>query len=55
MFQNSQSGFALLCIKNTCCCELVAIATATVSHPTVSVMCWEMSMSTANGRASRLT
>ena len=39
--------FALLRIKNSCC-ELVAIATATLSNPTLSVMCQEMSMSAAN-------
>ena len=27
----------LLHLKNTCCCELVAIATATLSNPTASV------------------
>ena len=34
-------GFCSIVHNNTCC-ELVAIATATMSHPTVSVMCQEM-------------
>ncbi len=46
---NSQSGFLLYCsLRNTCSCELAAIATANISNPTVGVMCQEMSMSPAN-------
>ncbi len=46
---NSQSGFFLYCsLRNTCCCELVAIATATISNQIMGVMCQEMPMSPAN-------
>ena len=53
---NSHSGLAiaLWLIKNTCCCELVTIATVTISNPTTSAMCQEMFMSPANVNAVEL-